>query len=178
MKKFLKTYAIPLVLSLFIVGGLVAGKFQSTGGLVTYPVQMFHDTNSNSMGDSVTVSVSDYDKITFYTGSSGNDSSSYHYRLWLGVGGMWTQIWADSITTTTATNGIVGVDAATLTIDFSKTVVATPLDSSLVTTAYFVTWPVGTEIKWVRINKSTGNGTGPATNKTRANDYFVGMRRQ
>lgn len=162
---------IKFILMLLIAAVLVTAPVEKsfsqdrivTEGKVVDVIKVSADTNANGITKTYIVSsLKDFKKITFFTGSSNNDSSSYVFLLYAGTGGLWHLLWNDTVTTLKALSGIVSNTDTSAARIFSLDMV----DS----TALF------SELKWIRRNLATGNGTGPASNKTKMNDYVVGWK--
>lgn len=120
-------------------------------------VNLLKKTVANSGGDTVIVDISGATKIAIYSGVSNNDTASWMYAVDIGVGGLWNRIQDyDTTTTTTGTKGIVGTDSKVKVYD---------MGSSGASTTY-----LGKELRYIRREKSSGNGTVPAL---KANDWLI-----
>ncbi len=157
--KYKKSFGIFGILLVILSAFIFTGAGKSVDGSHVNAVKIFGETNANSEGDTIVFSeLKNYKKITAITGSTDNDSASYDFELQLGTGGMWKSVWADTVLSCiTAKSGIIGTAATSPAQEFSYDLNGT--SNSLYT-----------EAKWIRRNKSSGNGT---TIKTRANDWII-----
>jgi hypothetical protein len=164
MKKFgLSLIILAAVLLTAAFTPPVQAQKLASEGTVLDVIQVTNDTSSNGITKQVLIpDIKNYKKFTFMTGSIGNDSTSYEFTLLGGTGNMWIQLWKDTITNKTCQTGAIsGTDTSAARIfTYDMT------DSTVLIT----------ELLWIRKNLSSGNGTGPASNRTRANDFLIGWK--